>query len=205
MTLENYQTEVATAKRQAIIEAALAAFMESGYSRVSVDIVARRAAVSTATLYKHFRTKSELFGAVMASAWSGDALTSEGQLKPGNPRAGLTRLGQDYVRLLQQPFMVPLFRVIIAEVEHFPELGRELYERGKKPWLDRVAAYLEDEVKARTLKVADIALATRQFAGMINDVVFWPRFLIKDLSVTDAQAKQVVKGAVDTILARYGV
>ena len=68
MTLETYQAEVASAKRQAIIQAALAAFMESGYSRVSVDAVARRAAVSTATLYKHFRTKADLFGAVMASA-----------------------------------------------------------------------------------------------------------------------------------------
>ena len=204
MTLETYQAEVAAAKRHAIVEAALTAFMESGYSRVSVDTVARRAGVSTATLYKHFRTKAELFGAVMASAWSNQAPGADGALKPGNPRAGLTRLGQDYVRLLQQPFMVPLFRVIIAEVEHFPELGRELYERGKKPWLDRVAAYLEEEVRARTLKVADIALATRQFAGMINDVVFWPRFLIKDLAVTEAQAKQVVKGAVETFLARYG-
>ena len=81
--------------------------------------------------------------------------------------------------------MVPLFLVIIAEVEHFPELGRELYERGKKPWLDRVAAYLEEEVRARSLRIAVIPLATRQFAGMINDVVFWPRFLIVFTPVTD--------------------
>jgi AcrR family transcriptional regulator len=181
------------------------------YSMMSPDtrylasaMVARRAGVSTATLYKHFRTKADLFGAVMASAWSDDVPAGDGPLKPGDPWAGPTRLGQDYVRLLQQPFMVPLFRVIIAEGEHFPELARELYERGKKPSLDRVAAYLDGEVRARTLKIVNVPLATRQFAGMINDVVFCPRFLIKDLDVSAAQAKQVVKGAVDTFLARYG-
>jgi len=39
---------------------------------------------------------------------------------------------------------------------------------------------------------------------MINDIVFWPRLLIVDLTMNRAERQKVVDGAVETFLARYG-
>ncbi|MGH8222755.1 MAG: helix-turn-helix domain-containing protein, partial [Woeseiaceae bacterium] len=48
-----------------IAEAALAEFSEKGYDATRVDDVARRAGVSKGLLYLYFRTKEELFKAVV--------------------------------------------------------------------------------------------------------------------------------------------
>lgn len=50
-----------------IAEAALAAFAEKGYAATRVEEVAKRAGVSKGLLYLYFRTKEELFKAVIKS------------------------------------------------------------------------------------------------------------------------------------------
>lgn len=204
MSLEEYQAKIAAQKRGAILDAALALFTEDGYERTTTDKVAKLAEVSSATVYKHFPTKDQLFGAVMQRVWAEGASLELPSPPPGDPRAGLMQLAQEYADFLLRPNAVPFFRMLIAEVERAPELGRELYERGKKPWLDRVTTYLAAERDAGRLVVADTTMAARQLAGMINDLVFWPKFLVKDLMVTQDEAKHVVAEAVETLLARHG-
>lgn len=203
MTLEEYQAAVAREKRTAILDAAFRLFLEEGYERTSVDKVAARAHVSSATLYKHFPAKTDLFAAVMERVWAEGAALELPSPKAGDPRLGLTQLATEYASFLMRPDGVPFFRMIIAEVERFPELGEQLYLRGKKPWLDRVTSYLATEHKAGRLKVPDTHMAARQLAGMINDIIFWPRFLVKGLAVSEAEAGRVVEEAVETLLARY--
>ncbi len=50
-----------------ITEAALAAFAEKGYAATKVDEVAKRAGVSKGLLYLYFKTKEDLFKAVIRS------------------------------------------------------------------------------------------------------------------------------------------
>ena len=50
-----------------ITAAALAAFAENGYAATRVDDVAKRAGVSKGLLYLYFKTKEELFKAVIRS------------------------------------------------------------------------------------------------------------------------------------------
>ena len=52
---------------QEIAEAALAAFSEKGYAGTRVEEVAKRAGVSKGLLYLYFKTKEELFKAVVRS------------------------------------------------------------------------------------------------------------------------------------------
>lgn len=52
-------------KRRAILAGACAVFARDGYSRASIDTIARRAGVSTRTIYNHFRDKAELFATVL--------------------------------------------------------------------------------------------------------------------------------------------
>src|SRR5690242_15032991 len=56
-------------KRQAILRGALSAFARDGYSRASIDAIAKEAEVSTRTLYNHFADKADLFrNVIQASA-----------------------------------------------------------------------------------------------------------------------------------------
>lgn len=56
-------------KRQAILRGALSVFARDGYSRASIDGIAKEAGVSTRTLYNHFADKADLFrNVIQASA-----------------------------------------------------------------------------------------------------------------------------------------
>lgn len=189
-------------KRDAVLDAAVAEFLAHGYEHATLAAIAARAGVSTATVFKHFHAKADIFGAVMARVFGNDAATHEvPRPQAGDPRAGLLAIGRDYAATLARRETRALFRVMIAEVPRFPELGRELYEKGKRPYLDRLHAYLRSEEDAGTLLIADAPLAARQFLGMINDVTFWPHMLVVDLEEADAEA--VVAAAVDTFLRGY--
>lgn len=185
------------------MDAAIALFLTKGYDQTTLEQVAKAAGISSATVYKHFPTKAQLFGGIMSRLWENEPDDGPSLPENGNPELGLTIIGQSYANLLCDVQTIDLFRVVIAEAPRFPELGQELYERGKKPYLDRLAQYLEQETAARTLIIEDIDLATRQFLGMINDIVFWPRLLIADLVISKSMIDTVVDEAVMTFLSRY--
>ena len=50
----------AAARRQAILDAAIALLMEVGYDRMSMDALAERARASKATIYRHWAGKAEV-------------------------------------------------------------------------------------------------------------------------------------------------
>ena len=200
----NHIEKLSERKNKDIVHAAQAIFMEQGYNKASMAQIARRADVSTATLYNHFSSKQELFGAVMRDLWEDLSLDiNEEKLSKLDVTKGLVKIGTQYAEFLGQDIMRPLFRVIIAEAETFPELGKELYIQGKKPYLDRIEAYLKTKTKEGVLSVKNPEIATRQFLGMINDVVFWPRFLVVDLEISANEQKKIIKEAAETFLARY--
>jgi TetR/AcrR family transcriptional regulator, regulator of autoinduction and epiphytic fitness len=205
MGLEQYRAEITRQKQAAILKAALAAFLEFGYDRTTIDYVAQQAEVSTATLYKHFPSKADLFGGIMAQVWETDQISAKPVPSELPPRVALMQIGQEYAQLLNSSNIQPLFRVVIAEAPRFPELGTELYHRGKEPFLNRLQGYLQSQVAAGNLSIADIAIATRQFLGMINDLIFWPRFLIMDFTINGNDIDNVIVNAVETFLARYGI
>ncbi|GGU62135.1 TetR/AcrR family transcriptional regulator [Lentzea flava] len=55
-------------KRQAILRGALSVFARDGYTRASIDAIAKEAEVSTRTLYNHFADKADLFRHVIQAS-----------------------------------------------------------------------------------------------------------------------------------------
>ncbi|MFH8440020.1 TetR/AcrR family transcriptional regulator [Streptomyces sp. NPDC018026] len=198
-----YHRRVAAQKRTSIVEAATKLFLDSGYDGTSLARVAEAAGVSRATLFKQFTSKAALFEAIVTEYWKAD--DEEAPLpEPGDLRAGLETVGRRYVALLTQPGMAALFRIVIAEVPRFPELGETQFNLGKMPYFASVRRYLEAENAAGTARLDDAETAATQFLGMISNYVFWPRMLLARWEPDDAALTNAVDQAVLTMLARYG-
>ncbi|MDA2804113.1 TetR/AcrR family transcriptional regulator [Nocardiopsis suaedae] len=198
-----YHRRVAAQKRTSIIEAATEMFLDSGYDGTSLARIAEAAGVSRATLFKRFATKAALFEAIVTEYWKvgeEEAPVPE----PGNLRAGLEAIGRRYAALLSQPGMAALFRIVIAEVPRFPELGETQFRLGKMPYFESVRRYLEAENAAGTARLDDAETAATQFLGMISNFVFWPRMLLARWEPDDSAIADAVDQAVLTMLARYG-
>ncbi|MDW5597768.1 TetR/AcrR family transcriptional regulator [Conexibacter stalactiti] len=199
----SYHQRVQQEKRAAILEAATGLFLADGYDGTSLAKVAAAAGVSTATLFKRFPTKADLFDAIVTEYWAVESQATATPA-PGDPRRGLTAIGRDYVALLTRPQMVALFRLVIAEAPRFPELAKTHFALGKLPYFDSVRDYLRAEQAAGTLRIADTQTATTQFLGMVSNFAFWPRLLLPAWSPTRAATRKAIDEAVATMLARYG-
>ncbi|XVV15466.1 TetR/AcrR family transcriptional regulator [Actinoplanes sp. CA-131856] len=197
-----YHRRVAEEKRAAILKAATSLFLAAGYDGTSLAKIADAAGVSKATLFKQFPTKAALFDAIVTESWQ---LEAAGDPEPpaGDLRAGLTAVGRRYVELLTRPGMTALFRIVIAELPRFPELGEAQFSRGKMPYFESVSRYLAAVHDAGFAKVDDPDLAATQFLGMIANFVFWPTLLLTDWSPGRPAIEHAVDEAVTTMIARY--
>ncbi|BEL05621.1 TetR/AcrR family transcriptional regulator [Actinoplanes sichuanensis] len=198
-----YHRRVAEEKRTAILKAATDLFLASGYDGTSLAKIADAAGVSKATLFKQFSTKAALFDAIVTEAWQIDEPDSSPDLPTDDLRAGLTAIGHRYVELLTRPGMTALFRIVIAELPRFPELGEAQFSRGKMPYFESVSRYLIAAREAGAAKVDDADLAATQFLGMIANFVFWPALLLTDWAPERPAIEQAVEEAVHTMVARY--
>src|SRR5579863_1789575 len=168
-------------KHEAILDAGLAVFLEKGYLGTSMDEIAARAAVSKQTVYKHFADKERLFAEiVLATTGEVERLvrwTTEEFDVSRETEQTFERLGRQFLSVLMEPRLLRLRRLVIANADRFPQLGRSWYEGGFEQVLVTLAHCFERLNAAGRLRVEDARLAASHFVGMllwipINNAMF---------------------------------
>lgn len=158
-------------KHEAILEAATSVFLDKGYSGTSMDDIAKLAAVSKQTVYKHFSDKEKLFADIVLATT--DRLDSTIDLladlptDAANLEENLTRLARQLLTALTDPRVTQLRRLIIANADVFPALGTEWYERGFERGLATLAATFQRLSDQGLLRIDDTLLAANHFSGLL--------------------------------------
>ena len=193
-----------SSKRRQIIDGARQVFMAQGFDAASMGEIARAAGVSKGTLYVYFKSKEELFEAIVAQQCKAQA-EQIFNLDPENHdvEAVLTRLGVDFVQFLCRPGGSSALRTVIAIAERMPELGRQFYETGPAYGIAHLKAYLSAQVAAGVLKVEDCEVAAAQFIDACLATVFRPILFNFGTPPTLERTEYVVKIAVRVFLAAY--
>lgn len=198
-------------RRRAIIEAATEVFLRHGYLGATTDQVATRAAVSKQTLYKHYADKQQLFSEIILETTvqlvDGLSHAVAGTLHEAQDvRKGLRDLADGLLRGLLQPDVVRLRRLVIAEADRFPEVGRawfdEAFDRGVEI-VGEAMQRLADRGLLRNL--SDPTLAANQFAGLVmyqpmNQAMFAGTGAVPPPDQLD----RIAESAVEMFLATYG-
>lgn len=207
MTEEAYHQRIKEEKRMAAVQAAMELFLEQGYERTSLLQVAKRADLSTATLFKRFPTKAALFEAIVEEFWTTENSCNSciGSIPLGDPGKTLRKIGLDYAHRMRRPEMQAIYRLIVAETPRFPDLGRLLFDKAKGPFLTRLKQYLSLEKEAGVLAVDDEETAALQFLGLIAGRAFWPELLGPGCGGDEEAVHRIVDQATELMLARYGI
>ena len=117
------------ARERAFLQAALRIFAANGYSGTTMDQVAEAAGLSKPTLYQYFPSKEALFARMMLE--KRDAmLASFATPDAGEMVDQLHGFAWAYADTVMQPMMLSLARLILAEVQRFPEIGRAYQAAG---------------------------------------------------------------------------
>jgi AcrR family transcriptional regulator len=198
-------------RRQAIIQAAAEVFLRHGYLGATTDEVAARASVSKQTLYKYFADKQHLFAETIldTTVQVVDGLSSAvaSTLQDAQDvRQALRDVANGWVRGLLQPEVLRLRRLVIAEADRFPEVGRAWFDRG----FDRALVTLGEALRGLADRgllhnLSDPTLAAYQFAGLVmyqpmNQVMFAGTEALPSAD----KLNRIADSAVDMFLATYG-
>jgi len=188
-------------KRQAILNAARYAFIAHGYSGASVEGIAEAAPVSKPTLYNYFKSKQDLFGAVIADQC--DALLgtlSEVQTELRDPVAGLKAIAGAFVDLIYTDDALQLYRLIIAEQQHFPQLGELVYRSAPKPVLKQLSSYLGKLHDCSALRIPDVETSSRLLLGMLQGDQHFRCLLGLQTGLNEAEKQHLIGSAVTLFL-----
>lgn len=140
-------------KHRQILNAAGRLFLRQGFAAVSMDSVAREAAVSKATLYAYFSGKDELFAAIVAERCAG--MVAQSRIVGGHeaPIAqGLRRQVDFWLRFLISPGALGTYRTVLAEGARFPELGRAFFEAGPAIGMAWICQWIAEEQRLGRLR-----------------------------------------------------
>jgi AcrR family transcriptional regulator len=157
-----------TGVRERILEAAFAAFMESGYATTSMLEIATRARVSKRELYALVGNKQEMLIACIRER--AKRLQVPADLPAPRDRETLAQVlaffGAQLVREISDPTVIAVFRLAIAEVVQAPEVARALDSIGRetsRAALRKVMA----RAQASGLLTGRPAELAGQFAGLL--------------------------------------
>lgn len=188
-----------------VVEGAARVFMSEGFEGASVDTIAREAGVSKATLYSYFPDKKLLFLEVAQREITRQAsLITEIEYQGLSTREVLRQIGINFTTLILSKFGISVYRVVIAESERFPEIGRQFYSDGPCITEARMIAFFKTAESRGELRIEDPKLAAHQFVELCKADCFFPVLLGIIPEVTDAEIKRSVDGAVEMFFARYG-
>ncbi len=201
--------DVSQRKRQAIIDAAVVEFLREGYSAASMDAITSRSGVSKATIYKHFGNKERLFlaviGGILPRTYAGLEPCNSTLADAPDLRAALIDLTTDWARVLLRPDIMSLRRLVIGEIDRFPQLGqlwyRVTYDMNNGPLI----AAFEELNERGVLATPDPALAVQQLVAATVGVPQLVRTFRSDAELDDAELTRIITSGVDLVLARYAV
>ena len=140
------------ARNQNLLETAGKLFIEKGYSKVSLEIIAREAHVAVRTIYVKFGGKAGLFNAVIASGRSRYFPIADMESDQRPIEQILGDFGLHLLQLLSHPHVVSLQRMVIAEAGSNPELARTFDQAGPgltRDLLNRFFARADIQVRFR--------------------------------------------------------
>jgi AcrR family transcriptional regulator len=191
-------------KRRQIIDGARRLFLAQGFDAASMNAIAQESGVSKGTLYVYFKSKEELFEAIVEEQCGIQAEQIFTFDNDGDVASVLNRLGGEFVRFLCRPGGVPPLRAVIAIADRMPELGAKFYLAGPARGIASLQAYLEAQVAAGVLRPHDCEVAAAQFIDSCLSLTFKPMMFNFAGPPQEEQITRVVRAAVGTFMAAYG-
>jgi AcrR family transcriptional regulator len=159
--------------RALILQAARSEFAASGYATTGMESVARRAGISTKTLYRLVPNKAALFEAMVTDRV--DRFASVVKLRGCQGRdieTALTEALIVYGELILDGEVIALQRTILAESDKFPEVAETFFHKAIRRTEETLAGWLRAQQARGLIQIDDAAVTAGMLLGML---VFQPQ------------------------------
>lgn len=189
-------------KRDAVLDAAEAAFLESGYATTSMDAIAERAGVSKKTVYSNFGSKEDLFAEVIrrrCAAVIPDPI-DEAAVRDRDPEEVLLELSTEFLTNVFATSQVQLYQTVVAASRLFPKIGQVMFEGpilGSQAVFDR---YLRDQARIGRLHFPNIDLAAAQLIALLKTNIHMQLLFSQPVELSPAHIAELARASVNLFL-----
>jgi TetR/AcrR family transcriptional repressor of mexJK operon len=195
-------------KRVAILDAATELFLNNGFLATSVDDVAASASVSKQTVYKQFASKEALFVEIVGRLTN--AATDKVQRviidmgERDDLEAELLLHAQRQLSTVLTPRLMRLRRLVIGEVNRFPDLAIALHTSGPARAVAGLALALARWNDRGLLSIDDPEMAATQFNWLVMGEPINRAMLLGEAGIpSPAQLNLYAAEGVKVFLAAY--
>jgi TetR/AcrR family transcriptional repressor of mexJK operon len=129
---------------------------------------------------------------------------SRAQAELGDPAAGLKAIAHAFVDLAYADEALSLYRLIIAEQQHFPELGALVYRSGPEPVLKQLSSYLGELDGRGALRIPDVDASSRLLLGMLKGDEHFRCLLGLQPGLSQEEKERIIDAAVALFLKGHG-
>lgn len=187
-------------RRQALLDAARAVFLERGYASATIDEVVARAGGSKATVYALFENKEGLFAALIADCAEELADLLRKSPFDGPLEDGLRTFGRRYLEILTRPERLALFRLVIGECGRAPEVGDIFYRTGPQAIFQRVVEALRAAAARGQITTSDVEAMAHLFIDALRGHVHMQVMLNPTRRPTAKEIERHVDFVVETFM-----
>ncbi len=190
----------ASARRDAILAAALAEFSKRGFAATRIDDVARRARVAKGTIYLYFKDKDTLFQELVRTTLVPTMARLSAPLPESLPtRALFEAFVEVFVEEIVATPRVEIMRLMIAEGKQFPALAEFYYREVVSKGLAAMRALIERGRARGEIDAAALARNPQLAIAPLMVTVVWNGLFGKFAKV---DARDMMKTQLDLIFGR---
>ena len=183
-----------------ILDVALQEFLLHGYRGASLTRIVQLASVSKTTLYARYRSKAELFRAMLNEQIE---RSRPARLFPGGAGSpgleeGLIRYADDMLKFSLQKDLQGVERLLCSESHHFPELGEAAAHR-QQLGIKRIAAFIAECAEKDGVPCKDPRAIAETFISLIRG--WYINIIVSNEKVSSARRKAWVSESVRSLIA----
>lgn len=175
-----------------VIDTATRLFAERGYAATSIAAIASEARVGKHTIYRRYPDKSDLFRAVIQRL--ADQVLSDEPEETGEGLSSLSRLHALVHRAAQvalAPNMLAIYRMTIAEGQHFPELSDIALRVENDRFISRLSELIAGAQEEGALGPGEPAFIARFLIAAVTGYLF--EYCLAGNSVTPEETADYVE------------
>ena len=181
----------AAARRQAILDAALALLMEVGYDRLSMDALADRARAGKATIYRHWSGKAEVVVEAIRCRKCDDFQAPDTGSLRGDLLASLNHSRESFTEE-DSALLIGVVSAMAHDQELADLMRRQMYETKQG---------LYDEIVARALRRGEpVSLRGSAVANEVSSALFFNRVAMGGGPIDEAFVLHVVDDVIVPLL-----
>lgn len=172
--------QLSPAREVELLDAARQVFIERGLGNGTTDEIARRARVSKTTLYRRYRSKEELFAAVInREALVMQADLQDFELSVEQPECSLRNAALTFRKTAGSERHTEIRRLMLAEGKRHPQLVLEARNKLYDATAARLVPFFEELMRLKKMRPMDAGRAVATF-GIVFAGGFRPLYNVQE-------------------------